>query len=183
MFRKFFFAALTGTILGPVAAGAQSTVDGCGVAGPNAYFCFGDTFRELKLKQVEGVSFWMHEGGYLSKVLVEETGGKAVTSSQVETRILAMVTEQAHDLGRDFNFSDLRSANVHGVPFGTFSYRLEGAAQDSAVLHSYVVVKERILQVVSQVALNSASRDPADLQEAHAAALRAVKIVDRGSDA
>ena len=60
---------------------------------------------------------------------------------------------------------------------------LQGGQQDSAVLHSYVVVKERILQVVSQIALKSASRDPADLEQAHAAALKAVKINDPASDA
>lgn len=178
-FSAIFIAA---AVCSTPALAADPATD-CAVAGPEAYFCFGDTFEQLELELGEGVSFWMHEGGYLSKVLVEETGDKTVTPAQIETRILKMVSEQAKQFDRVLAFSDLNATSVHGVPFGTFSYRLQGGEQNSAVLHSYVAVKGRVLQVVSQIALNSADTAPDALERAHAAALRAVKIKDLTSDA
>ncbi|NNE50850.1 MAG: hypothetical protein HKN30_00425 [Sulfitobacter sp.] len=153
------------------------------MAGPDAYFCFGEAFKRLELGTGAGVSFWMHETGYLSKVLVEETVGKDVSQSQIETRILNMVSQQAEHLGRAFAFSDLQATSVGGVPFGTFSYRLRGDERESAVLHSYVAVKGRVLQVVSQLALRSSTSGAEALEKAHADALRAVKIEDPSSDA
>ncbi len=183
MFVKKVFAALVAAGLSHAPAFAQDATTECAVAGPEAYFCFGDTFNRLELELGEGVSFWMHEDGFLSKVLVEETGNKTVTPAQIETRILQMVSEQAKHFGRALAFSDLNATSVHGVPFGTFSYRLQGGAQNSAVLHSYVAVKGRVLQVVSQIALANADVAPEALERAHAAALRAVKIKDLTSDA
>lgn len=183
MFSRIFSAACLAAALGPFAALAEEGTKPCSVAGPDAYFCFGDTFKKLELNRGAGVSFWMHETGYLSKVLVEETGDKKVTQSQIERRILAIVSEQAEHLGRDFAFSDLSATTLDGVPFGTFSYRLRGAKQESAVLHSYIAVKGRVLQVVSQLALRTAASGAEALEKAHADALRAVKIEDPSSDA
>lgn len=183
MFFRIFFAALLALSFGPMGASAEQGSKPCGVAGPDAYFCFGDTFKKLELNKGAGVSFWMHETGYLSKVLVEETGDKQVTRSQIERRILAMVSEQAEHLGRDFAFSDLSATTLDGVPFGTFSYRLRGAKQEAAILHSYIAVKGRVLQVVSQLALRTAGSGAEALEKAHADALRAVKIEDPSSDA
>ena len=59
MAGKFFsslFAAL-------VIAGSQATAEDCGVAGPDAYFCFGDTFKELKLDHAEGVELTVATSG------------------------------------------------------------------------------------------------------------------------
>ena len=182
MKMKFIFFLCAALALGAGGAMADSADSGCDVAGPDAYFCFGDAFSKLDIEEVEGVSFWLHKAGYLSKVLVEETGDTEVTQGQIERRILDMVTAQAVSVGRDFDFTDLSATTVHGVPFGTFSYRLKGARQESAVLHSYVAVKGRVLQVVSQILLKSARTDIANLEEAHAEALRAVRIDDPSTD-
>lgn len=182
MFSKTFFAATFAALVSPFSLAAQELGSNCGVAGPDAYFCSGDAFTQLDVDQGEGVSFWIHRTGYLSKVLVEDLGGKEVTQAQIERQILALVSSQVESLGRDFAFSDLTASTVHGVPFGTFSYRLKGEAQDSAVLHSYVAVKGRVLQVVSQLLLKSADPKAEALEQAHAEALRAVKLEDLSSD-
>lgn len=183
MKMKFLSALFLALALVPVSLTAEESHAGCDVAGPDAYFCFGDAFSKLDLDQGEGVSFWVHKAGYLSKVLVEDTGGKDVTQGQIERQILALVSAQAESFGRAFSFSDLTATTIHGVPFGTFSYRLRGGSQDSAVLHSYVAVKGRVLQVVSQILMTSASTDAKALERAHADALRAVKLADASSDA
>lgn len=183
MFSKKFLSVMLLCGLAPLILSAQDAAGTCGVAGPDAYFCTGEVFRKLDLDQGEGVSFWLHEAGYLSKVLVEETGDTEVTQGQIETRILDIVSRQADTLGRAFAFSDLSATEIHGVPFGTFRYRLRGEKADSVVLHSYVAVKGRVLQVVSQMALRSAASKRVTLEKAHAAALRAVKIEDPSSDA
>ncbi len=183
MFLKSFSAFLFAALLSPGILAADEVQSECGAAGPDAYFCFGDAFTKLDVDHGEGVSFWVHKTGFLSKVLVEDTGGKDVTQGQIERQILALVSEQAEHFGRDFAFSDLSATTVGGVPFGTFSYRLRGATQEAAVLHSYVAVKGRVLQVVSQLLLKSADTKANALEEAHAAALRAVKLEDPSSDA
>lgn len=183
MFLKSLSALLSAALLSAAPLAADDAPPACGVAGPDAYFCFGDAFTRLEIDHGEGVSYWVHETGFLSKVLVEDTGGKDVSQGQIERQILALVTKQATDLGRDFAFSDLSATTIGGVPFGTFSYRLRGAEREATVLHSYVAVKGRVLQVVSQLLLTSADPRTSALEEAHAAALRAVKLEDLSSDA
>lgn len=183
MFSNLFSALTLAAVLGPCAVLAQDAAATCDAAGPSTYFCSGDSFSKLDLGQRDGVSFWMHNTGFLSKILVEDTGGTQVTQSQIENRILAIVSEQADQLGRDFAFSDLSADTVAGVPFGTFSYNLQNDKVDSTVLHSYVALKGRVLQVISQIARKSASSEKEALQQAHAAALRAVKLTDPSTDA
>lgn len=180
--KNFFFSFLVTLSLGATAVHADPALEECSIAGPDAFFCSGKTFRQMKLDMGEGVTFWLHKTGFLSKVLVEDTNGKPVTRAQIENRIIAIVSNQAGHFGSAFSFSDLSSTTVGGVPFGTLSYELEGEETNHAVLHSYVSVKGRVLQVVSQLALAQASKEPAALAEAHAAALRAVRIESRTSD-
>ncbi|MEW9920831.1 hypothetical protein AB2B41_14550 [Marimonas sp. MJW-29] len=161
---------------------AAEDAGNCATAGTDAFFCSGELFQKLELGKHEGVSFWMHRAGYLSKVLVEETGSKRISESQIERRILDIVSRQAENLGRAFAFSDLDATMGPGVSVGTFSYSLKGARGEASVLHSYVAVKGRVLQVVSQLALKSAASEAVSLEKAHAAALRAVRIEDLGSD-
>lgn len=157
--------------------------DHCALAARDAFFCSGEEFRKLDLAEHEGISFWMHRAGYLSKVLIEETGSSTVSQSVIERRILEMVSQQAQNLGRDFAFSDLEAATVQGMPVGTFSYDLKGKDGVASILHSYVAVRGRVLQVVSQMALKSATGEAVSLETAHSAALRAIQIRELGSDA
>lgn len=174
-FLNFLAAALT--LAGH--ANADDAAKPCINAGPDAYFCAGDTFTQLEVAHGAGVTFWLHEAGYLSKVLVESGDGTPPTQGQIERQILTQVSQQAASIGHDFAFSDLQARSVNGAPYGTFSYQLKGADQDSAVLHSYVAVGDRVLQVVSQALVKMTG---ADLEHAHDDALRAVRLDARTDD-
>ncbi len=155
----------------------------CDDAGPDTTFCAGATFARVDEGQTQGLSFWMHRDGYLSKVLVQRVPEERVDGAEIEAQIIAMVSQQAQDIGRSFAFSDLKSASVDGATFGTLSYKLSKAEKENAILHSYVAIRGKVLQVISQIALKRASPDPAALERAHAAALDAITLTQAGHDA
>ena len=148
----------------------------CAKAGPQAEFCANGQFARLDEGATPGSSLWMYRGGYLSKVLVESLADAHAKRATIEARIMALVSRQAVEVGRRFEFSDMTSATLGGAPFGTLSYTLAGEDGDSVILHSYVAVEGKVAQVISQVALKRADRDPDALRAAHDAALSAVRL-------
>ncbi|MBD3664239.1 hypothetical protein [Sulfitobacter aestuariivivens] len=173
LFSAFFVLSLSHT------AGAETKTSACDVAGPGAAFCQGETFSRLDGGETTGMSFWLHQAGYLSKVVVQEVPEEDAVQSDIESLIIDSVSQQAVALGRGFEFIDLSSATAAGAPFGTLSYNLAHAKGDQAILHSYVAVKGLIVQVISQIAIKEASRDPAALQNAHAEALSALELTSQ----
>jgi hypothetical protein len=178
MILKFFSAVATAALIALPVAAEQAVSKDCKAAGAGAVFCRGDNFKPLNYSQVEGISFWLHREGFLSKVLVEEISDE-VTQARIESRIMKVVSQQAESIGTEFEFEDLASDMLDGAPFGTLSYSLMQKGSPKAVLHSYVATKGVVLQVISQIALKSADTAPAALEVAHAAALRAVRLGDR----
>lgn len=148
----------------------------CRSAGPGAEFCTGGSFTRVDTGDVTGISFWLDEAGYLSKVLVQDGVGDGVDQAQIEQQILAMVSGQADDIGRDFEFSDLSSTTAGGAPFGTISYALAMGGGRQSILHSYVAVNGIIVQVISQIALKGVPNDATALRYAHHRALEAIAL-------
>lgn len=182
MSRHFFAAALLGAFLGAPALAEEPMLDECSQAGAGALFCQGSHFAQLNYSQVEGISFWLHREGFLSKVLVEEIADSKVDQAGIESRIMSLVSAQADEIGHEFDFEDLASHSLGGAPFGTLSYSLVQKGSPKAILHSYVATKGVVLQVISQIALKTADTDPLALQTAHAEALRAVHLSERAPE-
>lgn len=178
MTRTFFSACAFAALLAVPAAADQVVLTDCSDAGVGATFCHGQTFAALDAGQPEGMSLWLHERGYLSKVLIEELADPQVTQGQIEGRIMALVSAQADHIGRNFEFEDISSYSAGGTPFGTISYSLRDAKGPKAILHSYVAAKGVVLQVISQIALKEADPAPDALRKAHAAALKAVHLAE-----
>lgn len=168
--------------MGPLAANAADTV-ACGDAGPRTEFCGGAIFSRLDDGSAQGVSFWLHRTGFMSKILVQEVQGGNFSQGDIEGSILEMVSSQANAQGRAFTFSDIEAANIGGQPFGTLSYAFSREGGEQAILHSYVSTGDLILQIISQIGLSSASSAPDALEKAHAAALHALVLTDAGPEA
>lgn len=162
----------------PIHAAPAIEQDGCRHAGPGAEFCAQGTFRRVDTGTVEGMSFWLDEAGYLSKVLVQPDAEGGSGQATIEQQILTMVSGQAVGIGRDFQFSDLTSTSAGGAPFGTISYALTGKGRTQAILHSYVAVRGIVVQVISQIALRGVPADPAALMQAHHRALDAIALTN-----
>lgn len=175
MFGKITSAAV-GALLSCAPLYAASLEETCDRTGTNARFCAGTVFAQVAPDTPEGVTFWLHERGYLSKVLVEDTGTATPSAAEVEARIVSIVAQQAAMLDRTFDFADLEAGVTSGVSFGTLRYALRTGDRGQTILHSYVAAQGVVVQVISQVALKSASRDLSDLTAAHADALRAVRL-------
>jgi hypothetical protein len=171
------FLALTTTA--PITGAWAEDRPTCREAGPGAAFCTGNTFSRLDDGVTDGLSFWMDRAGYLSKVLVQTDPDGDADQALIESQILAMVSRQASDIGRDFAFSDVTSTTAGGAPFGTLSYSLAREGRNQAILHSYVAVKGIVIQVISQIALKGADRDPEALMLAHHRALDAIELTSR----
>ena len=169
-----FFAAAS------ITTGSANASDtrGCRIAGPGASFCAESDFARVDIGSTEGLSYWLDSRGYLSKVVVQNGPADGADQARIEAEILAMVTRQALDIGRAFEFDDLTSATAGEAPFGTLSYSLSGARQDQPILHSYVAVEGIIVQVISQIAVNGAARDADGLMLAHHRALEAIHLDD-----
>lgn len=150
----------------------------CSEAGPGAAFCKGATFSRVDDGVTKGLSFWIDRAGYLSKVVVQTDPDGKADQALIESQILAMVSRQASDIGRDFKFSDVTSTTAGGAPFGTLSYSLARKGRNQAILHSYVAVKGIVIQVISQIAMKGASRDPEALMMAHHRALDAIDLTN-----
>lgn len=151
---------------------------GCRVAGPGAEFCTQGAFQRVDTGGVEGLSFWLDQAGYLSKILVQPDAEGAADQTRIEQQILAMVSGQATEIGREFQFSDLSSTSAGGAPFGTISYALAAEGRTQAILHSYVAVKGIVVQVISQIALKGAAADAEALKQAHHRALDAIELTN-----
>ncbi len=159
----------------PALAGDQAA---CPPAGPGAVFCGGAAFNRLDRGGTEGLSYWLDHSGYLTKLVVQQGPKGIADQSVIESQIMAMVSRQAADVGRDFEFSDITSASVGGAPFGTLSYTLAGSGRKQAILHSYVAVKGVIVQVISQIAMKGTDQDPEALMMAHHRALDAIQLTN-----
>jgi hypothetical protein len=171
----FFLASV---LMVPVqSAGAEEPL-GCRAAGPGASFCAGQRFARLDKGGTRGLSYWIDAKGYMSKVVVQSGPEGPANQAMIESQIMEMVSRQANDIGRDFEFSDLTSATAGGAPFGTLSYTLGGTGQDQPILHSYVAVKGVIVQVISQIALKGTKRDAKALMLAHHRALDAIQLTN-----
>lgn len=155
----------------------------CVRAGPGAEFCAGGDFSRIDDGSTDGITYWLHQGGFMSKVLVQDVGQGSFTQGDIESSIIAMISAQAASQGRAFDFSDIEAAQMGGQPFGTLSYALSRKGGEQAILHSYVATGRLVLQIISQVGLSSASRAPQDLEQAHAAALHALTLADAGPEA
>ena len=175
-FFAFFFAL---AVAAPTSSALAETSTRCSEAGPGAAFCTGSTFSRIDAGVTEGLSFWLDRAGYLSKVLVQADPDGDADQATIESQILAMVSRQATDIGREFEFSDATSTTAGGAPFGTLSYSLAQEGQDQKILHSYVAVKGIVIQVISQIALKGAAKDPEALMMAHHRALDAIELINR----
>lgn len=161
--------------------GAQmsaSETNPCASAGPGASFCAGALFSRVDSGTVEGLSFWMDKAGYLSKVVVQSAAGPSVDQALVETQILSMVSAQAESVGRAFEFRDLDATTTGVAGFGTLSYSLAKAGRSQAILHSYVLVKGVVIQVISQIAKKGTAGGPGALMVAHRRAVEAIKLTN-----
>ncbi|SFE03090.1 hypothetical protein SAMN04488523_104265 [Sulfitobacter brevis] len=148
----------------------------CRAAGPGASFCTEGLFARLDKGGTKGLSYWLDSRGYMAKVMVQSGPTEAADQAQIEAQIMAMVSRQASEIGREFEFSDLTSANAGEAPFGTLSYTLAGASQNQPILHSYIAIKGVVVQVISQIALKGAKRDADALLLAHHRALEAIHL-------
>jgi hypothetical protein len=177
IFSAFIFCAvLTGQGGLPAAAETEQ----CPSAGPGASFCAGSDFSRVDTGGIDGLSYWMDDAGYLSKVVVEAGMDASVNQAVVESHILSMVTAQASEVGRAFEFRDLKSARSDGADFGTISYSLAKAGRAKPILHSYVLVGEIVVQVISQAARKGTARDAAALLQAHRRAIDAIELKPSG---
>lgn len=172
MFRQLFAAGLLA--LGGTAVMAEEDTTMCSLAGPGMQFCAGEVFQRLDAGATEGMSFWLHSDGFVTKVLAEESDSGMATQTAIEARIIAMVDAQAGAGGHGFEFVDLDSRSLNGAPFGTLTYRLQGAQSATTVLHSYAALDGVVVQVLSQIAPRNRA-NAAELQEAHFAAVSALK--------
>ena len=86
--------------LGATAVHADPALEECSIAGPDAFFCSGKTFRQMKLDVGEGVTFWLHKTGFLSKVLVEDTQF-LLKDNQLKVLKLEIINEQINLLLRE----------------------------------------------------------------------------------
>lgn len=171
MFRKFVFPLL----LAATAAAAEPIGDGCTGTGLGVEFCGGTGFARIDKGQYPGQSFWLHRGGYFSKLLVQRDDA-SVTPTQIEAMILQTVSGQATRIGRDFEFGDLEARSIGGVPMGTLSYTLSTKGASKAILHSYVATGEVVIQVLSQHVRQPENARESELLAAHEAALSALRI-------
>ena len=148
----------------------------CRAAGPGASFCTDGLFARLDKGGTQGLSYWLDSRGYMAKVMVQNGPTEAADQARIESQIMAMVSRQASEIGREFEFSDLTSANAGEAPFGTLSYTLAGASQNQPILHSYIAIKGVVVQVISQIALKGAEKDAEALLLAHHRALGAIHL-------
>ncbi len=173
--HKVFALGLLATLAQPVIASDAGTE--CSNVGPNMRFCSGETFKRLDSGQRNGISYWSHSGGFVSKVLTERDSFDLATQNIIEGRIIAMINAQAEAAGHDFEFFDLDSRSLHGAPFGTLTYQLTNAETATVVFHSYAALNGLVVQVLSQIAAGDGSESVTALKSAHFEAIGALKPI------
>lgn len=181
MLQKLFAIVLAFPLIAPAYADTLTASADCDGPAPGMTFCSGDEFSRVDDGLTAGQSYWMHEDGYVSKLLVQPGPQQAVTQADIESQIIAMVSAQAARIGRSFEFSDLSSMAGDDALFGTINYTLAGDGTPLNIMHSYATMEGVLIQVISQGPVQNVSDHPVDLKSAHFDALAAIHLTGPNS--
>ncbi len=137
-------------VISLLGASAASAAEDCRNVHSEVSFCESDdTWSRLEKKYPEGLAIFSGALSSVGKVIVERAAGGAVTRKSVETAILRNLVLRQGGADRSFKIDRLEGSELDGHMIGNLQYQLPGKNRNLLTLHSYIVIDNLVVQVIT----------------------------------